>query len=75
MTSVLCLHYRPETVHCSTKDVYTSEKTFLALHPWLEYSLLNLSFLKNLEKVMIYVHCTEQAGTLETVEFGTMFNR
>ena len=22
-----------ETVHCSTKDVYTSEITFLALHP------------------------------------------
>ena len=34
LTSVLCLHYRPETVHCSTKDVYTSEITFLALHPW-----------------------------------------
>ena len=30
-TSVLCLHYHPETVHCSTKDVYTSEITFLAL--------------------------------------------
>jgi len=34
LTSVLCLHYRPETVHCSTKDVYTSEITFLAIHPW-----------------------------------------
>ena len=34
-TSVLCLHYRPETVHCSTKDAYTSEITFLALHPCL----------------------------------------
>ena len=33
VTSVLCLHYRPETVHCSTKDAYTSEITFLALHP------------------------------------------
>ena len=31
-TSVLCLHYRPETVHCSTKDAY-NETTFLALHP------------------------------------------
>ena len=30
-TSVLYLHYRPETVNCSTKDVYTSEITFLAL--------------------------------------------
>ena len=35
LTSVLCLHYRPVTVHCSTKDAYTSEITFLALHPWL----------------------------------------
>ena len=34
VTSVLCLHYRPETVHCSTKDAYTSEITFLALLPW-----------------------------------------
>ena len=34
VTSVLCWHYRPETVHCSTKDGYTSEITFLALHPW-----------------------------------------
>ena len=33
LTSVLCLHCRPETVHCSTKDMNTSEITFLALHP------------------------------------------
>ena len=32
-TSVLFLHYRPVTVHCSTKDAYTSEITFLALNP------------------------------------------
>ena len=32
--SVLCIHYRPETVHCSTKDAYTSEITFFALHLW-----------------------------------------
>ena len=38
-TSVLCLHKRPETVHCSTKDVYTSEMTFLALHPWVWVAL------------------------------------
>ena len=30
----LVLHYRSETVHCSTKDAYTSEITFLALQPW-----------------------------------------
>ena len=36
----ICLVFtlRPETVNCSTKDVYTSEKFFLALHPWLRYS-------------------------------------
>ena len=27
----MCLHYRPVTAHCSTKDVYTSEITFLAI--------------------------------------------
>ena len=36
LTSVLCLHYRPETVHCSTKDAYTFEITFVALHLWPE---------------------------------------
>ena len=35
-TSVLCLHYRPETVHCSTKDVYTSEIAFLALQSLIQ---------------------------------------
>ena len=33
-TSVLCLHHRQKTVHCSTKKAYTSEITFLALVPW-----------------------------------------
>ena len=36
----LCLQYSPETVHCSTKDVYTSEITFLALQPWIYRSSL-----------------------------------
>ena len=34
VTSVSCLHYRLGTVHCSTKDAYNSEITFLALLPW-----------------------------------------
>ena len=34
LTSVLCLLFRPKTVHCSTKNAYTSEITFLALVPW-----------------------------------------
>ena len=28
----------PRDSHCSTKDVYTSEITVLALHPWSLYS-------------------------------------
>ena len=53
VTSVLCLHCRPETQHCSTKDAYTSEITFLALHPCIsvfifgkvtDYSPQNLIF-------------------------------
>ena len=33
MTSFLCLLFPQKTVHCSTKNAYTSEITFLALHP------------------------------------------
>jgi len=44
-TSVMCLHYHPETVHCSTKDAYTSEITFLALQPWFQQRLSSMSFL------------------------------
>ena len=35
-TCVLCLHYRPETVHCRTKDAYTFEITFFPLRLWTE---------------------------------------
>ena len=37
-TSVLCLLFRPKTVHFSKKNVYTSEITFLALVPWAQVS-------------------------------------
>ena len=37
--SGLCLLFRPKRVHCSTKDAYTSEITFLALVPWVSISL------------------------------------
>ena len=47
-TSVLCLHYRPETVNCSTKDVYASEKTFLPLQSLVRSRDFRL-FLKLLE--------------------------
>ena len=59
VTSVLCLHYCPETVHCSTKDVYTSEITFLALHPWTipnNHIFLKFDFLQRvIEKIFCRV--------------------
>ena len=34
-----CVYFSAhETVHCSTKDVYTSQMTFLALYPWVKVS-------------------------------------
>ena len=62
-TSVLCLHYRPEKVHWSTKDAYTSEITFLALHPWIELSLMTYYALSLITIVFIikntnFVDCT-----------------
>ena len=38
MPSVLCLLFRPKTIHCSTKNAYTSEITFLALVPWIDHN-------------------------------------
>ena len=55
VTSALCLHYRPETVHCSTKDAYTSEITFLALKPWSRWSLILCTLiLRNLTSAIFY---------------------
>ena len=41
--SVLCLLFRPKTVHWSTKNVYTSEITFLALITLTPPPLLRLN--------------------------------
>ena len=41
VTTVLCLLFRPKTVHCSTKDAYTSEITSLALVPCLDGNRVN----------------------------------
>ena len=60
-TSVLCLHKRPETVHCSTKDVYTSEITFLALHPCLNRDYYVISLF-----VSLYVRVADHNFTLIT---------
>ena len=48
VTSVLCLLFRPQTVHCSTKNAYTSEITFLALVPWCKRWRFNFPSLNSL---------------------------
>ena len=55
VTSVLCLHYRPETVHCSTKEAYTSEITFLALKPWLYLTITEIR--ANKHSTVVSLHC------------------
>ena len=50
-TSVLCLHCRPETVHCSKKDVYTSEIAFLALQSLIQPPLRALSHYEKIYRV------------------------
>ena len=39
VTSILCLLFCLKTVHCSTKNAFTSEITFLALVPWSRYKI------------------------------------
>ena len=54
MTSVLCFIFHPETVHCSTKDAYTSEIRSLHYNLGIHYLQLRpfppiSSFLKYLQ--------------------------
>ena len=44
LTSVLCLLFLPKTVHCSTKNAYTSKITFLALVPWQKVCKVSIFF-------------------------------
>ena len=57
MTSVLCLFFRPKTVHCSTKNAYTSEITFLALYPCSEQSLSIVLLLPEAEMQLLQPLC------------------
>ena len=52
----LCLHYRPETVHCSIKDAHISEITFLALLPCFLHFYRSL-LEKILQIVLVYKFC------------------
>ena len=54
-TSVLCLHYRPETVHCSIKDAHTSEITFFALLPRCRLLFVKLKTVKPLISLCQYL--------------------
>ena len=53
-TFLLCLHYRPETVHCNTKNAYTSEITFLALHTWLSLGIHQVNSMLNMQPSLNY---------------------
>ena len=55
VTSVLCLHYRPETVHCSIKDAHTSEITFFALLPRCRLLFVKLKTVKPLISLCQYL--------------------
>ena len=49
--------FRPKTVHCSTKNAYTSEITFLALHPCSEQSLSIVLLLPEAEMQLLQPLC------------------
>jgi len=53
VTSVLCLLFRPKTVHWSTKNVYTSEITFLASVPWFRLCSNQISILFQNQFILI----------------------
>ena len=61
-----CLHYRPETVHCSTEDAYTSEITFLALLPWLK-QCKSLLYIKIWYGVYCLSCCLKAGSTVRCV--------
>ena len=68
-TSVLCLHYRPETVHCSTKDAYTSEITFLALQPWLFQRYTHFLYCS-----VLSLGCKVNTRQMSQPEMGSIFH-
>ena len=50
-----CVYITAQTVHCSTKDVYTSEITFLALHPCSPVSTPLLKLTKLINNKLYFV--------------------
>ena len=81
MTSVLSLHYLPETVHCSTKDAYTSEITFISLKPWARLPLLPRTESQVLEEIIRLTHkllekkCFSSVDTFELEVLDFLFDR
>ena len=58
VTSVLCLLFRPKTVHCSTKNMYTSEITFLELVSWRNMFSLTVWCTNTAHRIGYCIHYT-----------------
>ena len=76
-TTVLCLLFRPKTVHCSAKNSYTSEISFLALVPW-SYKCLCLNSLMSVSFIVILpkrtgsiLHWVVQIGQYDWIPIRT----
>ena len=80
-TSVLCLLFRPKTVHCSAKNSYTSEISFLALVHW-SYKCLCLNCLMSVSFIVILpkrtgsiLHWVVQIGQYDWIPIQYMLYR
>ena len=76
-TSVLCLLFRPKTVHCSAKNSYNSKISFLALVPW-SYKCLSLNCLMSVSFIVILpkrtwsiLHWVVQIGQYDWIPIRT----
>ena len=70
----IVLHYRPETVHCSTKDAYTSVITFLAWHPWKLSCFMKLQNWKILEcHGLWHLKGATNCGVLNLIAWGSKY--
>ena len=58
VTSVLNLLFRPKTVHCNTKNAYSTEITFLALVPWkIQHLYISIFSLPLIRQTKSFLFC------------------
>ena len=69
VTSVLFLPFRPKTVHCSTKNAYTIEITFLALVPWVWAALNLFTFLS---ETAVHLVCKQSFENILSATWSKM---